>query len=271
MSFEEIITLAFTKECALGVSSNCILHECADQDLSIFSVNRKPYFVRGAKRPILRGLIMKKLLYFWPVFVFAHWLFCFISLEDRDVKRIIYRTLVGLSTSLNVLTSDRYHNGDSHQHKCDSEYAWLKIDLLSISFILSTTFALWSSHFREFNLLVVFDFALSGLCALNIYSRQCIETFTSSEIWNKLIFGVQYFILLFYLIMAMPDTCGPVYGWYALIWWAYLPGILCFALHWPSDGKYFGGHDILHLFVIIGHGWSMVGDAINIHVECAEQ
>ena len=53
-------------------------------------------------------------------------------------------------------------------------------------------------------------------------------------------------------------------GIYTLIWFTYLPGVVVYVLQIPSDGTFYGAHDLFHVFVILGHLASAAFDAWNL-------
>ena len=238
---------------------------------------RDPYYRGGGPRPLLRGRLMRLLLPYWSVAAVSHMLYCDLVLEPNpDSERSLLRFLVAAATSLNVLFSDRFHNSDTHtvsrplKERRAFEVFWLRLDFTGISFVLSSTFALWSCHFRRivpFRALTFVGFAATGLvgcAAFALFDRGASSQ--RGEAVIKAALGVQYVLLFGYMVYtALGTPCAP----HTLIWFTYLPGFVAYTIKRPTDGSSWGAHDVFHVFVLLGHVMSAACDAINVTWDCA--
>jgi predicted membrane channel-forming protein YqfA (hemolysin III family) len=209
---------------------------------------------------------MELLLPYWPYICLVHALFCH-SAENPAVRTQHYlRLLVGLSTTLNILFSDRYHNSDhwaggkSVQKRRMDEIFWLRLDFIGISFVLSSTFALWSAHFGWESPLD----DLSGANALATAAAFCLFERGSASVIGVLIIkatmGVQ-FVFFFgrMVLMALSTPCSV----HTCIWFTYGIGFCAYVTHLPRTGPTWGSHDVFHVFVILGHLVSMACDGLR--------
>jgi len=84
----------------------------------------------------------------------------------------------------------------------------------------------------------------------------------------KLTMAVQFVGLLGYLVgacwAAAPVACRTS----LIIFTAYAPGLLLYALKWPSRSD-FGFHELFHSSVLLGHATSMVCDLRDVLQPCA--
>ena len=266
------------------------------------AVARDKYYRGQGHRPALRGAVMKLLLPYWPTAALGHAVICTLVLEPSPVSvRSMLRALVAIATSLNVFFSDRFHNSDTHgaslplKERRVLEVFWLRLDFTGISFVLSSTFALWSCHFAwspPFVSLTLLGFGATCLvacAAFALFERD--GSSRAGEVVIKLTLGVQYIFLFGYMvIVALQTPCAP----HAIIWFTYLPvspadhesravapttivravppscvqGFVAYTLGRPVDGPAWGAHDVFHVCVLLGHVMSAGCDTVNVPWQC---
>ena len=219
----------------------------------------------------------------WPFVAIVH---CLVGavVQRQEWMMLIARAFMGFATSANVIISDRYHNGDRYGHNLEREIFWLRHDFFGISAVLTSTFCVWALHIHLpppfallCNISVASTMTLLALAWL-IYERDAngLTNYPAGQLEGprtllgvsliKLIMAVQFFGLFGFMVYSYHDTpCAP----HTVIWYAYLPGIILYALQWPADGPTIGAHDIFHAFVVLGHVLSMVCDVINLYWKCA--
>jgi predicted membrane channel-forming protein YqfA (hemolysin III family) len=236
---------------------------------------RDAYYRGGAPRPTYRGAVMTALLPFWPAAVAVHALYCQVALETQLSERSMLRVLVAVATSLNVFFSDRFHNSDreaarlSPKERRDREIFWLRLDFTGISFVLSSTFALWASHFAWAPPFVPFTLlGFAATCTVGVAGFTLFERIPDSRLGEQIIkatLGAQYLVLFGYMVVAALRTpCAP----HTVIWFTYLPGFAAYTFQWPKDRPTWGAHDVFHAFVLLGHVMSAGCDAVNAGWEC---
>lgn len=250
---------------------------------------RDNYYIDGDPRPQLRGKLMAVCLPVWPWAVGLHWLALAILQPRADL--IVLRGLVAFTTWFNVLTTDRYHNGDLAHPTLDYELAWLRWDFVAISAVLSAHFALWAAHFHYWDPLgpmAAAGFVATGLvgcAAFWLFETDVTHTcfHDPSGRWPPKsasgkrtkagrccilgLMGLQFFGLFGYMVWhSMRTACAP----YTVTWWLHLPGIICYVSRLPRDGPKWGAHDLFHVSVIAGFVASMVMDTVNtVGWDCA--
>ena len=237
---------------------------------------RLPYFVRSAsqkknsgRRPLLRGRLMQLLNgWVWPSLAVTHFALCWRIEQPAELLWI--RFFVWCATVLNVHISDRYHNSDKAPKPTrELELFWLRWDFTVITLVLATTFTLWSAHFGWHGLLGRMAL-ICGACVLvasisayGFFERGSEKLTLAAEIVIKLCMFVEFFPCFGYMVwMALQSDCAA----YTAIYFAYLPGVVVYAIKWPRDGELVGSHDYFHVAVIVGHLLSAFFDAWHLHM-----
>lgn len=204
----------------------------------------------------------------WWWLLTTAWFVLAVAIE-QPLYLIPLRAAVAFTTTLNVLTSARYHNSDRARPATRAnEIFWLKPDLSSVSWVLSSIFALWAGHLgfcAGLGAMLVVNFGLSAvvttLC-FGVFERTGPSVASSrAEVANKLIMGVQFFGFFGYMVARGLDSECAVN---MTIWFVYLPGLLCYALNWPRDDDTWGAHDLFHAFVLLGHLATYSFDVANL-------
>ena len=230
---------------------------------------RLPYFripsagpiTKGNLRPLYRGRMMAFLVKPWVLLALLHWSWCFSFEQSPELP--LLRAIVWLTTTANVFISDKYHNSDlAAKPSLQLEVFWLRWDFCGIAGVLASTFALWSAHFGSHGGLDLLA-ALSALCAamVAVLAYTCLAKPFCETLIKGLMF-VQFIPCFGYMVFEAlrASDCGI----YTLIWFTYLPGVVVYVLQIPSDGTFYGAHDLFHVFVILGHLASAAFDAWNL-------
>ena len=240
---------------------------------------RQPYYrissvvSKSPIRPFYRGKIMKIILKPWCLLAIFHSIYCY--KYDQSFELPILRTLVWLSTINNIFISDKYHNSDlAPNPSIKLELFYLRCDFTGISFVLASTNALWSAHFKwNFYFDIISYISTSCFFIICYISFVCFErgkrcgaNSESSEKIIKLLFGIQYIVCFGYMVFCILQT--PNCGIYSLTWFLYLPGIIFYVLQWPEDGLLIGAHDVFHIFSLFGNLLSAWFDVIHTQNAC---
>lgn len=151
------------------------------------------------------------------------------------------------------------------------EAFYLRHDMVSISAMLTANYFIWSD-----NLCWVENLSLAtGTSVACTFAMLLLGVFAPSPIGfpflcMKAILGIQFVALYFYLLVCFVSTANATCEWNIVIWFTYLPGILCYALK-PLLPKFnhIGPHEIFHVFVVLGHVCSMWFDVANMVRPCA--
>ena len=114
---------------------------------------RMPYILTNAPRPQWRGRMMGWLhkTRIWYLLSVAYLAAAFLLPAQVPLtrKEQLLRVLAALASSANVRISDGYHNPDKRGPEAktpESELAWLRLDYIGISSVLTTLLWLWSSN-----------------------------------------------------------------------------------------------------------------------------
>ena len=188
---------------------------------------------------------------------------------EQPLYLIPLRAVVAIFTTINVLTSTKYHNSDKAQPASRAnEIFWLKPDLSSVSWVLSSIFALWSGHLgfcAGLGTMMIVNFGLSAIVTalcFCVFERvgPTVASFRA-EVANRAIMGVQFFGFFGYMVVRGLGTECAVN---MTIWFVYLPGLLCYALNKPKDNDVWGAHDLFHASVLMGHLAAYGFDVANL-------
>lgn len=224
---------------------------------------RAPYVLTNLPRPEWRGKMMgalhdSKLWYLTA----AAYVAAARALGAATPAALAPRALVALATCANVLTSEGYHNADKRGGKAlapASELFWLRADYLAISAVLTTQLWLWAANMGWIaQLKLAGQLSAAATAAVALVSRAIVPKKAGHSI-VKLIMGAQFGGLLLYLVSTLLRLSPAPLRINALIFLAYLPGLVLYALKWPRN-KTFGFHEIFHSSVLSGHTLSMVFD-----------
>ena len=104
---------------------------------------------------------------------------------------------------------------------------------------------------------------VASISAHGLYERWSEQLTVAAEIVIKLCMFVEFFPCFGYMVwMALQSDCAA----YTAIYFAYLPGVIVYAIKWPRDGELVGSHDYFHVAVIMGHLLSAFFDAWDVHM-----
>lgn len=184
---------------------------------------------------------------------------------------LISRAAFALATIWQTWASDLLHNFDLQKDTkmtLPQEFLYWRLDLLSIALILASQYALWSitvgMHVR-FELLVIAATAWGPLCVGAALRAMTVSTYSGPlNVACKIAFGIQF---LFCGWLAIYVNCYTRCGYNSAIWFAYLPGFVCYLSkifineHSGWHFERFGPHEWFHVFVYMGHVTTMVLDA----------
>ena len=252
-----------------------------------FPTKRNAYLRRATARPVFRGRIMRLLLWpwpWWPLAVFTQ--FAITLRMSPHSPTILPRALNALASTSVVVVGDMYHNGDLYGYTLADEVHALRCDFVSISATISATFALWSAHFMwappypQLFAVMVCATLLVVLIAFHLFETD--PKFTSplnpcgarvgprtmlGSVLIKLILGAQFCLGLGLGMVGRElfTPCAP----YVAIWFFDVPGFIAYCLNRPADGRWWGAHDVFHVFIVGGNAMSLLCDAVNLVVECA--
>jgi len=229
---------------------------------------RAGYLVSPERRPRLRGCLVGWLQHSgaWLVLVVGYTLT--VAWHAGFAAHVsVPRVMFAAATCWCTWLSDWLHNLDlkmGPKASVEMEFLYYRMDMLSISVIMSVQSLLWSSN-----------------CAWGAGAAHGIASFTATVLntallfWPgdaflrhnailsvvvKVVYGIQ-FLLLGWLgyVWVFHTKCGIATS----IWFVYLPGFLAFVSK-PMIGDYFenfGPHEVFHAFVWAGHVVTMGMDA----------
>jgi hypothetical protein len=278
--------LAVMKQMFLELPKDITSHSKAMQPNQRYSYSMDREF-----RPLYRGSLVA-FLHRTSTWLFVSIVYCTISaMMIASPASVALRIKFCLATLWGVWASDWLHNLDrvslpSWHHareirskKCyfktpgisDLEAFYLQHDFISISTIITANYILWCDNLR-------WDF---GLATASLISVGCTALLSILVLVGKpegprvlgikIILGIQFVVLYLYMIVCQAwqaadnNPCSV----HSIVWFTYLPGILCYAVkpYLPQFQK-FGPHEIFHAFVFLGHLCSMVLDVINMAWPC---
>ena len=238
---------------------------------------RPAYLLTDKPRPVWRGRMMGFMhnTRLWYVLAVSYvGLAIKLSPTPMAPLDLLLRVLAAVATCANIFISDGYHNPDTRGTRrgnealdTEVEKFWLRWDYVGISGILATQYWLWAANFGWLRQLELGGW-LSGLSLAGVMAIS--RTVVPKKIGHtsvKLIMGFQFGALLLYLVY-MGFVTLPLCRKSMLIFAAYTPGLICYAIKKPSH-PVFGFHEIFHTSVLVGHLASMGFDLFNIAFPCA--
>lgn len=209
-------------------------------------------------------------------------------LADPDMFFFVFlRGMVIFSTIYNIWSSDRMHNLDlactEQQHCCEEtkrqEFIYWQHDEVSISMIMTTTFMLWNSNMWTFDMGRMLSAVSCGAtCLVWLLSKSKTAAASASDLAlgakrTQGLMGIQFFVCFGWMVAHVLANNENM-RFYTLIWFAYLPGVLSFAIKsfnqkltvMGPDGSpvtvcrsvlglehTWGLHEVFHVSVICGH------------------
>lgn len=254
---------------------------------------RADYLLSPAEpRSLYRGALCGWLWHsrVWVSIALAHVLT--VAVSSASIVPTLCRAFFAFSTVYQTWASDALHNLDLTPaslglQTLETEFLYWRLDVFSISLILSSQYAVWSSVLEFWGPPVddlnpsIYQFLLVvwgplAILATLLYQSQPPDENSSAFLaqgenreitnssrmatWRNVIFGLQFFSLLYLAVYCnLYTTCG----YNGIIWLMYAPGFVCFLTKdWSvsEQEQKVGPHEWFHVFVYAGHLTTIVLD-----------